>query len=204
VLDEECYRFPNFESAKYVCSPPLRENWHQEALWKGINSGLISAVGSDHSPFMFAGQKTEGLTNFSKIPNGVPGIEDRFSILYHFGVHEKRIPLEKFVDVVSTTPAKLFGISNKGSISIGNDADIVILDPNGSKVITEKSQYQKSDYNLYEGMNLQGAITSVLSRGEVIAKDNKFTGQLGRGRFMHRDKYQNISRLSNKLLVSQG
>jgi dihydropyrimidinase len=113
VLDEECYRLPDFESAKYVCSPPLRAKWQQDALWKGINSGLISTVGSDHSPFMFAGQKTEGLTNFSKIPNGVLGIEDRFSILYHFGVHERRISLEKFVDVVSTTPAKLFGLSKK-------------------------------------------------------------------------------------------
>ncbi|GHH98973.1 dihydropyrimidinase [Neobacillus kokaensis] len=189
VLDESYLSLPDFESGKYICSPPLREKWNQEYLWKGISSGLITTVGSDHCPFLFNGQKTLGRDNFAKIPNGVPGLEDIFSIVYHFGVHEGRISLQKFVDVISTGPAKTFGLyPKKGSIAIGFDADLVIFNPNTSRVITHKKQYQNVDYNLYEGIEVQGAITQVLSRGEVIVQDGYVVGHEGRGQYLFRKK----------------
>jgi dihydropyrimidinase len=124
VLDESYLALPDFEGGKYVCSPPLREKWNQDLLWKGISSGLILTVGSDHCPFLFEGQKTVGRENFTMIPNGVPGLEDIFSIIYHFGVHEGRISLQKFVEIISTGPAKLFGLyPEKGSIGLGFDAE---------------------------------------------------------------------------------
>jgi dihydropyrimidinase len=189
ALNTDRLKLPDFEGAKYVCSPPLREQQHVDALWKGIAAGQISVVGSDHSPFHFATQKSLGKDNFAKIPNGVPGIEDRFAVMYHLGVHERRITLETFVDVMCTAPAKIFGMLDKGSVAVGKDADLVILDPNRSRVITQKEQLQTIDYNLYEGMHVQGYITHVLSRGEVIAKEGRFTGSLGRGRYLHRTRF---------------
>ncbi|MEW9673940.1 dihydropyrimidinase [Ammoniphilus sp. 3BR4] len=190
VLDSSCLEKPHFESAKYVCSPPLREKWNQDVLWKGMASGLISAVGSDHCPFQFEGQKTFGKDNFAKIPNGVPGLEDIFSIVYHFGVHEGRISLQKFVEVISTGPAKLFGLyPKKGTISVGSDADIVILDPTRSRVISQKSQYQNLDYNLYEGTKVQGVITRVLLRGEEIVHEGAVKGKTGQGKYLFRRKH---------------
>ncbi|WP_423798034.1 dihydropyrimidinase [Neobacillus sp. SAB-20_R2A] len=191
VLDISYLDLPNFEGAKYVCSPPLREKWNQDVLWNGISNGIISVIGSDHCPFRFEGQKTLGKDDFSKIPNGVPGLEDIFSLLYHFGVNEGRISLQKFVEIISTGPAELFGMSKKGSISVGKDADIVILDPNRSRVITAETQYQNLDYNAYEGMKVQGLITNVLSRGELIVKDAIFIGEQGRGKYIYRDRLHN-------------
>lgn len=193
VLDESYLELPDFESGKYVCSPPLREKWNQEHLWKGIASGLISTVGSDHCPFLFEGQKTLGRDNFAKIPNGVPGLEDIFSIVYHFGVNEGRISLQKFVEVISTGPAKTFGLyPKKGSIGIGFDADLVLFNPNVSRVITHKKQYQNVDYNLYEGTEIKGTITRVLSRGEEIVRDGYVIGEQGRGRFLFRNKVSKV------------
>lgn len=198
VLDISYLDLPNFEGGKYVCSPPLREKWHQDVLWNGIANGLISVIGSDHCPFRFEGQKTLGKEDFSKIPNGMPGLEDMFSLLYHFGVHEGRISLQKFTEVMSTGPAELFGLSKKGSISIGKDADIVILDPNRSRVITAENQYQNLDYNAYEGTEVQGVITTVLSRGEVLVEDSQFIGELGRGKYLLRERFQQKSGLNQK------
>jgi dihydropyrimidinase len=198
VLDLNDLDRPGFEGGKYVCSPPLREKWNQNVLWKAIASGSISVVGSDHCPFQFEGQKTLGRDNFALIPNGVPGIEDMFSLLYHFGVHEGRISLNKFVEIMSTNPAKIFGLHpNKGSIAVGADADLVLLDPQRSRTITCATQYQNVDYNLYEGTMVQGAITHVLSRGELIAKDGQFVGQLGRGRYIYRNKVADHRYVSN-------
>ncbi|MGE7764640.1 dihydropyrimidinase [Peribacillus sp. NPDC096540] len=193
VLDESYLELPDFEGGKYVCSPPLREKWNQDLLWKGISSGLISTVGSDHCPFLFEGQKTVGRNNFTMIPNGVPGLEDIFPIVYHYGVHEGRISLQKFVEIISTGPAKLFGLyPKKGSIGIGFDADIVIFNPNVSRVISREKQYQNVDYNLYEGRVVQGAITRVLSRGEEIVRDGYVIGEQGRGQYLFRKKNSNI------------
>lgn len=193
VLDQSKLQLPNFESGKYVCSPPLREKWNQEYLWKGISSGLISTVASDHSPFLFEGQKTLGKDNFAKIPNGVPGIEDTFSLVYHFGVHEGRISLQKFVEIMSSGPAKLFGLyPKKGSIAVGFDADIVLFNPKASRIITKEKQYQNVDYNLYEGTVVQGAITRVFSRGEEIVRDGYVIGEQGRGQYLFRKKSSNL------------
>jgi len=203
VLDISYLDQPNFEGGKYVCSPPLREKWNQEVLWKGIQTGMISVAGSDHCPFRFDGQKTMGKDNFSKIPNGLPGLEDIFSIMYHFGVHEGRISLNKFVEIISTNPAKLFGLAKKGDIAIGKDADLVILNPNGSRVITAENQFQSVDYNAYEGMKVHGVITNVLSRGEVIVKDGQFIGGSGRGKYLYRCRLQNQDRISHSLKNEQ-
>ncbi|KKK39974.1 phenylhydantoinase [Mesobacillus campisalis] len=197
VLDISYLDQPNFEGGKYVCSPPLREKWNQDALWNGLQTGIISVAGSDHCPFRYEGQKTMGKDDFSKIPNGLPGLEDIFSILYHFGVHKGRISLNKFVEIISTNPAKLFGLTKKGDISIGKDADIVVFDPNRSRVITAECQYQNVDYNAYEGMKVQGVITNVLSRGEVIVKDGQFIGDLARGKYLHRSRVQNQESMAN-------
>jgi dihydropyrimidinase len=187
VLDESYLALPDFEGGKYVCSPPLRDKSNQEVLWSGLASGSLSTLGSDHCPFRFEGQKTMGRNNFSKIPNGVPGIEDLYSIAFHYGVQEGRISLQKFVDITSTAPAKLFGLyPNKGSIAVGFDADLVLVDPNRTRTISAETQYQNLDYNAYEGREIQGVITHVLSRGDVIAKEGKFTGQLGRGKYQFR------------------
>ncbi|WP_423802477.1 dihydropyrimidinase [Neobacillus sp. SAB-20_R2A] len=193
VLDESYLELQDFESGKYICSPPLREKWNQEHLWNGIAAGLISTVGSDHCPFLFEGQKTLGRDNFAKIPNGVPGLEDIFSIVYHFGVNEGRISLQKFVEVLSTGPAKTFGLyPKKGSIGIGFDADLVLFNPNVSRVITHKKQYQNVDYNLYEGTEVKGTITRVLSRGEEIVRDGYVIGEQGRGKFLFRNKVSKV------------
>lgn len=190
VLDQSELERPGFEGGKYVCSPPLREKWNQQALWKGIESGLISTVGSDHCPFRFEGQKSLGRNNFANIPNGVPGIEDMFSLLYHYGVHEGRIPLTKFAEIIASGPARLFGLHPvKGSIRVGADADLVLLDPKRTRTITQAAQQQNLDYNLYEGTEVHGVITHVLSRGELIAHEGRFVGSLGRGRYLHRRKF---------------
>lgn len=174
-------------SSKFICSPPLREKWNQDALWKGLNDNILSTMGSDHAPVPYKGGKTLGRDNFSKIPNGGPGVEDMFSIVYHYGVHEKRISLQKFVEIISTNTAKQMGLGDKkGDIRVGYDADIVILDPNKSRTISVETQYQKCDYNAYEGTTVQGVITHVLSRGEEIVTKGVFNAEVGRGRYLNR------------------
>ncbi|MFB4168266.1 dihydropyrimidinase [Virgibacillus sp. JSM 102003] len=189
VLDESFLDQPYLEGSKYVCSPPLRERSEQEELWKGIDSGHISTIGSDHSSIPLEGGKDIGVDDFSKIPNGCPGIENSFSLLFHFGVHEKRISLQKLVDVTSTGPAKVFGLyPKKGAIMVGSDADIVLLDPRLSKTISQKTQFQSTDYNIYEGIETQGKITHVLSRGELIVSEDSFHGKPGHGEYLHRKR----------------
>lgn len=179
-------------SARYICAPPLREKWNQEALWEGINNGIISSIGSDHAPVAYEYgrvNKLLGKDNFSKIPNGGPGTEEFYSVLYHYGVHEGRISLQKFVQITSQNTAKEMGIyPQKGSLSVGSDADIVILDPNQKRTLSVETQVHKCDYNAYEGVTVNCVLSNVISRGEEVARDGKLCAEAGRGKYLYRNK----------------
>ena len=187
TLGPELYDLPDFEAAKAVLTPPLREAHHQDALWRGLNNGTLGIVSSDHCPFCFAGQKDLGRHDFRAIPNGGAGIEDRMRVMYGSGVAAGRISLEQFVALTSTNPAKSFGMfPAKGFLGVGADADIIVLDPNSSTHISAATQSQAVDYNLWEGWTLPGAITHVYSRGELVARDGSFLGKAGHGRYLER------------------
>jgi dihydropyrimidinase len=176
-----------FEGAKYVCSPPLRPKDHWEELWKGLVKDDLQVVSTDHCPFDFEGQKELGRGDFRKIPNGLPGVEDRVDLLHDGGVVGGRITRERWVEVISTAPAKLFGMyPRKGSVSVGADADLVIYDPNRRRTISAKTHHMDVDYSCYEGREVQGASDIVLSRGSVIVRNGEFTGRKGHGRFIKR------------------
>ena len=190
VLDQSYLEKPNFEGAKYVWSPPLREKWNQESLWNALKSGQLQTIGSDQCSFDFNGQKDLGKEDFSKIPNGGPLIEDRVSILYSEGVEKGRISLNQFVDLVSTKAAKLFGLyPKKGTIAVGADADIVLFDPSVERVLSAKTHHMAVDYNPFEGMKVKGEPVTVLSRGDYIIKDKEFVAEPGRGRYIKRANY---------------
>jgi dihydropyrimidinase len=190
VLDVSYLEKPDFEGAKYVWSPPLREKWNQEALWNALKSGQLQTIGSDQCSFDFKGQKELGRDDFTKIPNGGPIIEDRISILFSEGVKKGRISLNQFVDLTSTRAAKLFGLfPKKGTIAIGSDADIVIFDPNAERVISADSHHMAVDYNAFEGMKVTGEPVSVLSRGEFVVRDKQLVGKPGSGEYLKREKY---------------
>jgi len=190
VLDQSYLALPDFEGAKYVWSPPLREAWNQDVLWDALKNGQLQTVGSDQCSFNFKGQKELGLGDFSKIPNGGPVIEDRFSLIYSEGVAKGRITLNQFVDIVSTRSAKLFGLfPQKGTIAVGSDADLVLFDPNVERVISAETHHMNVDYSAFEGMRVTGEPVSVLSRGEFIVRDKLFVGRAGSGRFIKRHKY---------------
>jgi len=187
TLDITALEKPDFEGAKYVWSPPLREAWNQEVLWHALKSGILQTVGSDHCPFRFAGQKEMGRGDFTKIPNGGPIIEDRFGLLYSEGVHKGRISINQFVDVVSTKVAKLFGLyPRKGTIAVGADADIVLFDPQGKRTISAATHHMNVDYNPFEGMEVYGEVVAVLSRGSFVVREKQDVGQPGSGQFLHR------------------
>ncbi|MFZ7944539.1 dihydropyrimidinase [Neobacillus sp. 19] len=190
VLDQSYLEKPNFEGAKYVWSPPLREKWNQEVLWNALKSGQLQTLGSDQCSFDFNGQKDLGKEDFTKIPNGGPIIEDRLSILFSEGVKKGRISLNQFVDITSTRIAKLFGLfPNKGTIAIGADADIVIFDPAIERVISAETHHMAVDYNAFEGMKVTGEPVSVLVRGEYVIRDKQFVGNPGSGQYLKRAKY---------------
>ncbi|WP_019241605.1 MULTISPECIES: dihydropyrimidinase [Bacillus] len=190
TLDITALEKPEFEGAKYVWSPPLREKKHQEILWNALKSGQLQTIGSDQCSFDFNGQKDLGKDDFSKIPNGGPMIEDRVSILFSEGVKKGRISLNQFVDIIATRSAKLFGLfPQKGTLAIGSDADIVIFDPNVERVISAKTHHMAVDYNAFEGLKITGEPISVLIRGEFVVRDKKFVGNLGSGKFLKRAKY---------------
>jgi dihydropyrimidinase len=177
-----------FEGAKYVCSPPLRPKNHQDALWTGLVKDDLQVVSTDHCPFDFEGQKDLGRGDFRKVPNGLPGVEDRVDLLHDGGVVGGRISRERWVEVVSTAPAKLFGMyPRKGAIAVGSDADLVVYDPNRKRTISAKTHHMDVDYSCYEGREVQGASDVVLSRGTVIVRNGEFTGSKGHGRFVKRD-----------------
>lgn len=178
---------PGFEGAKYVFTPPLREKWHQDKLWEGLRIDNLQVVSTDHCPFCFKDQKELGKDDFTKIPNGGPGIENRLQLLFEYGVNRKRITLNRWVEVTSTTPAKMFGMyPRKGTIAVGSDADIVIWDPNLEHVISAKTHHMRVDYSMFEGFGVKGNVDTVFSRGEIIVQKNTWLGKAGRGRFIKR------------------
>ncbi|MGO4500201.1 dihydropyrimidinase [Paenibacillus sp. 2RAB27] len=194
MLDQTYLEKPDFEGAKYVWSPPLRPKFHQDVLWNALKTGQLQTVGSDQCSFNFNGQKDLGLGDFSKIPNGGPCIEDRFSILFSEGVGKGRITLNQFVDIVSTRSAKLFGLfPKKGTIAVGGDADIVIFDPNAKRTISAETHHMNVDYNPFEGIEITGEPVTVLSRGDYVIRDKQFVGEAGNGQFIKRGTYVSLS-----------
>lgn len=182
----------SWDEAKFVFTPPLREKRHQAPLWKAINDGSLSVVSTDHCPFRFKDQKELGRNDFTKIPNGGPGVENRLQILWHFGVNQGRITPEKFVELSCTNPAKIFGMGNqKGCIAAGLDADVLLWDPNADYTITAATQCMATDYNMFEGWKVKGNAAKVFSRGELVVdnttRPGKFLGKTGRGRFVKRE-----------------
>lgn len=198
VLAETCTQYlytteadldrPNFEGAKYVFTPPPRQQHQHDVLWRALASGSLQAVSSDHSPWSFVEQKSRGRDDFSQIPNGGPGIEERVMMVYQ-GVNEGRISLNRFVDIVATSPARMFGLApRKGTIAIGSDADLLIWDPSAEMTIRQSALHHASDYTLYEGKTVRGLPRTVTLRGEVIVQDREFVGEPGAGQFLHRSR----------------
>ena len=186
-LDYSVYERPGFEGAKWVMTPPIREKWNQEKLWKGLQMNDLQVVSTDHCPFCFKDQKELGKNDFSKIPNGGPGVEHRMSLVFNGGVAQGRISLNRFVEITSTAPAKIFGLfPRKGTIAVGSDADIVIFDPNEEMTISAKTHHMNVDYSAYEGMRVKGVTKTVLSRGKTIIQDGKYAGRAGDGQFLKR------------------
>ncbi|MGD0037375.1 MAG: dihydropyrimidinase [Bacteroidota bacterium] len=185
---------PNFEGAKYVFTPPPREKWNQEKLWEGLENNSLQVVSTDHCPFNFRGDKELGRKDFTKIPNGAPGIENRLQLLYYFGVESGKISINQWVEIVSTTPAKLFGLyPKKGIIAIGSDADIVIWNPKTEHTISASTHHMNVDYSLYEGWLIRGLAELVISRGDIIIENGKWEGNSKRGKFCVRKIFQNSS-----------
>ena len=187
VLDESRYEEPGLEGAKYVVSPPLRTTGDQDAMWEGLRDGAVHTVATDHCPYNFHGQKDRGRDSFAAIPNGTGGVETRLPLLYHHGVNAGRLTLNRFVELVSTAPARLFGLDGrKGSLEPGCDADIVLWDPQREVTITAANLHQNVDYTPYEGFAVRGWPVLTMLRGQVIVRDGCFLGAKGMGRFLKR------------------
>jgi dihydropyrimidinase len=185
---------PGFEGAKYVFTPPLREKWNQEKLWSGLKHDHLQVVSTDHCPFCFKEQKELGRDDFTKIPNGGPGVEHRMSLIYSGGVASGRFSVNRFVELVSTTPAKLFGLyPRKGTIAVGSDADLVIFDPKRKHTISAKTHHMRVDYSMFEGIEVTGMPDMVLSRGRVVVEEDKFLGKAGQGEFLRRATYAQVN-----------
>ena len=186
-LSYDNYEEPGFEGAKYVMSPPLRPRETQDKLWRGLAFNDLQAISTDHCPFCMKEQKVLGHDDFSKIPNGAPGIETRMSLVYDGGVRPGRISLNRWVELTSTSPAKIFGMfPRKGTIAPGSDADIVVFNPEKKMTLSAKTHHMKVDYNPYEGREVTGVSETVISRGKVIIEKGKFTGRTGAGQFLKR------------------
>ena len=176
-----------FDGAKFVCSPPLRSADHQAELWRGLLTDDLQVVSTDHCPFDFHGQKELGRGDFRKVPNGLPGVEDRVDLLHDGGVLAGHLTRERWVDVISTGPAKLFGMyPRKGALGVGSDADIVVYDPNRNHVISARTHHMAVDYSCYEGRQVRGGSDVVMSRGTIVVRDGEWTGPAGHGRFIKR------------------
>jgi dihydropyrimidinase len=194
-LSIENFDAPGFEGAKYVFTPPLREKWHQEKLWNGLKRDHLQVVSTDHCPFCFKEQKELGRDDFTKIPNGGPGIEHRMSLIYSGGVASGRFSANRFVELVSTTPAKLFGLyPRKGTIAVGSDADLVIFDPKRKHTISAKTHHMRVDYSMFEGIQVTGMPDVVFSRGRTVVDREKFVGRPGQGEFLRRSTYADVNR----------
>lgn len=189
ILDASLYE-NNFEGAKWVMSPPLREKKDQATLWAGINQGLVNVVATDHCPFMWE-QKLMGIDDFSKIPNGHPAIENRMELLFSEGVNKGRISLNKYVEVASTNAAKIFGMfPKKGTIAVGSDADILLFDANEKHILSAKTHHMNVDYSGYEGWEVTGKVKTVLLRGQVVIDNNECKVAKGYGQFVKRNKVE--------------
>jgi dihydropyrimidinase len=181
---------PNFEGAKYVYSPPVRDKSNWDVLWNAVRTDALSVISTDHCAFSWQGQKTMGKDDFSKIPNGGPGLENRLHMIHEFGARAGRISLNRMVELLATNPAKLFGLyPRKGTVAVGSDADLVVFDPNRKQVITAASQHSRSDYNLYEGTEVTGTPDVVLLRGNVLVENDELVASPGIGRFVRRAKF---------------
>jgi dihydropyrimidinase len=188
VLDRSFAEKSGFEGAKYVMSPPLRDKAEPEKMWTHLRSRVVSTVATDHAPFDFESQKSMGRDAFTKIPNGIPSVEDRVNLLYTQGVCTGRLSLNAFVDAASTQAARIFGLKGKGTIAVGADADLVIYDPAYRGRISAKTHHMATDYSAFEGWEINGRPSVVTVRGQIMARDGKFTGKLGYGRLVPRGK----------------
>ena len=195
ILDKTYAERPNFEGAKFVMSPPIREAAHQNYLWDALRRGIVSTVATDHAPFDFAGQKEMGKppeSDFTKIPNGIPSIEHRATLLYTHGVVENRIDMHRFVDALSTGPAKQFGMfPQKGTLQIGSDADVVVWDPGYRGTISAASHVMNTDYDGFEGFEIKGRPSLVTCRGQISVREGEFVGRLGHGKQVPRARTGN-------------
>jgi dihydropyrimidinase len=188
LLSIEEMERPNFEGAKYVFTPPLRTKENPPKLWDGLKHDHLQVVSTDHCPFCFEDQKILGKDDFTKIPNGGPGIENRLQLIYHHGVNQGKLTLNRFVEITSTAPARIFGMyPKKGEIAAGSDADIVIWDPNARHTISSKTHHMRVDYSMFEGFEVQGNARTVISRGEVVIDGGKWHGKAGRGAYLRRE-----------------
>jgi dihydropyrimidinase len=193
LLDVSHYDEPGFDGAKYVLTPPLRERWNHDELWGGLRTHALDVISTDHCPFCLKEQKELGRDNFSKIPNGGPGIENRMSLIYHYGVGQGHISLNRFVELTSTAPAKIFGMfPKKGTIAVGSDADLVIFDPEREETIgryNSRTHHMNVDYSAYEGFKVKGYTETVLSRGKIVIEKGTYVGRAGDGAFIRRGAY---------------
>lgn len=190
LLDDELYNQPGFEGAKWVMSPPLRHFSNQDPLWEGLRDGFVQTVATDHCSFNYATQKKMGKEKFTLIPNGIPGVGDRMNLLYTYGVCRGRFSPNQFAAITATNPARIFGMyPQKGTIAVGSDADLVFYDPKKKGKITDKNTLHNVDYSAYNNFELDGLPVLVLSRGVVVSKDQKFTGDTAHGRFLKRQPF---------------
>jgi len=185
---EDNMKGESFEDAKYVFSPPLREKKNQPKLWDGLKHDHLQVVSTDHCPFCFEDQKVLGKDDFTKIPNGGPGIENRLQLIHHYGVGQGKLSLNRFVEIIATVPARIFGMyPKKGTIAPGSDADIVIWDPNAEHLISAATHNMRCDFSMFEGYKVKGNARQVFSRGELVVENGKFLGKPGRGEYLKRD-----------------
>jgi dihydropyrimidinase len=198
LLTDSCFDVPGFEGAKFICSPPLRKENDQAALWQALDRGVLQAVGTDHCPFFYAGNKNLGrplddAPPFTQIPGGMPGIEARLALLYTYGVGKGRLSTQQWVEICSRGPARMFGLyPRKGCLAVGSDADIVIFDPHKRFNLTAERLHEHVDYTPYEGMALQGYPETTLLRGQVVVQDGVYLGDKPGGMFAQREGWQGV------------